>query len=373
MKEESTVRNQLRALRGRIGKSQQELARAAGVTRQTIGGIESGQYAPSAAVALKLARALGCRVEELFWLDDEPAEIAAEGVIEAGTDPVRVTLARVGSRWVAHPLTGAQAFRTEMVPADGFATACAEDRSVRVRLLDELETLERTVLLAGCAPSLSLWARSAERWYPGLRVHWIHANSSEALKMLARGEVHAAGVHLCDQETGESNTPFVRRAGLGEAALVTLGDWEEGLVLAPGNPKGIGSIADIAREGVRLINREEGSGARLQLDRALQEAAIRPEQVAGYETIAQSHLDVAQAVLSGTADVGMTVASVAAAFRLPFLCLRSVAYELAMRRETLEYTPVEQLLSTLHHRWVRSQLEALGGYDTTTSGAVRLV
>src|SRR5437879_3045534 len=71
VKQESGVCNNLRATRTRLGRSQQELATAAGVTRQTVGGIEAGLFSPSALVALRLAKALGCRLEELFWLEED--------------------------------------------------------------------------------------------------------------------------------------------------------------------------------------------------------------------------------------------------------------------------------------------------------------
>ena len=51
LKKEEELRNQLKAVRTRLGLSQQDLATAAGVARQTIGGIESGTYALSLTVA----------------------------------------------------------------------------------------------------------------------------------------------------------------------------------------------------------------------------------------------------------------------------------------------------------------------------------
>src|SRR5689334_6786687 len=117
---ESGLANNLKATRTRLGLSQQQLAEAAGITRQTIGGIEAGQYAPSATVALRLAKALGCRMEDLFWLEENLPTIGARpaGIVPPGTR-TRVTLAQVNGQWVAHPLVGAKAFREEMVPADG--------------------------------------------------------------------------------------------------------------------------------------------------------------------------------------------------------------------------------------------------------------
>src|SRR5438067_1488472 len=99
MKEGSGLRNHLKAIRTRLGLSQQELAATAGIARQTIGGIEAELYAPSAAVALRLAKALGCRVEEIFWLEAE--ETTLEAIPAAGTHPdipSRMTLAQIAGK-----------------------------------------------------------------------------------------------------------------------------------------------------------------------------------------------------------------------------------------------------------------------------------
>ncbi len=407
-KNEGGLKNRLQATRTRLGLSQRELAGVAGITRQTIGGIEAELYAPSASVALRLAKALGCRVEDLFWLEDDlptvqarlvlpdsvqtaggersDAESAftAEGISAAGNGaalPRRVTLAQIGGKWIAHPLQNAQAFRTELIPADGLTnvqtdvaarnSAPSVSENVAVRLLDEPDALMRTVLLAGCAPALSLWARSAERWHPGLRVHWRHANSTIALESLARGEIHAAGVHLCDIRGGHDNAPFVRQAlKQGSLVLVNLGVWEEGLLLRPGNPKCLQTGADLTQGGVRIINREPGAGSRLLLDSWLQSEHIEPEQVAGYGQLVGGHLEVAQAIQAGVADAGISAESVAAIYGLDFVPLRSVRYDLALRKETLDFEPMQQLLGTLRHRWIQSQLRALGGYDTTHTGDI---
>lgn len=371
MRVEKLPQNQLRSVRARLALSQQELAEAAGVTRQTIGGIEGGLYAPSVAVALRLARALGCRVEELFWLDDDlPALEAQPSRDFAPLGGERVAMARVGGQWVAHPLSGMAAFRSEMIPADGI-TEPAQGAGLRVRLLDEPDSLERTVALAGCTPALSLWARAAERWNPGLRVHWTFANSTRALEQLARGEVHAAGLHLYDAEAGEYNTPFVRRALAGrDVLLFNLGVWDEGLVLHPDYGARIRRVADLAAPDVRIVNREEGAGARLVLEEALAEAGVPFEAVTGFGDIVRGHLEVAQAVAEGRADAGVTTTCVARAFGLPFLPLKQVRYDLAVLQEYVSHPPVRQLFSTLEHRWVRSQLSVLGGYDITRTGEV---
>lgn len=372
MKSESGLPNNLKATRTRLGLSQQQLAEAAHITRQTIGGIEAGQYAPSAAVALRLAKALGCRVEELFWLEEDlpTVEVLAAGNIPPGV-ATRVALAKVGERWTAHPLIGEAAFRAEMIPADGIALAETETGVIRVKLLDEPDSLARNIMLAGCTPTLSLWARSAERWHPGLRVHWKFANSIEALHCLARGEVHAAGIHLFDPRTGDDNARYARNiAGALNLALVHLGTWEEGFVVAPGNPRGISGVRDLAGKKITLVNREEGSGARLLLDRLLEQEGMDIRTVRGAAPIVCSHQEVARAILDGKADVGISAAAVATAYGLDFVPLQQTRYDLVLREESLRLEPMQQLLGTLHHRWIRSQLSVLGGFDTTQTGEI---
>ena len=378
MKKEGELRNQLKAVRTRLGVSQSELAKIAGIARQTIGGIEAGTYSLSLSVALRLAKALGCAIEELFWLEGDLPTVEATltaAVLEPRPgEPLRVSLAQIGGRWVASPLVGDQAFRQEMIPADGIGEWSDSGQSLAVRLLDAPETLAQTVTLAGCTPALSLWARSAERWHPHLRVHWIYANSAAALAALAHSEIHAAGVHLFDARTGEQNVPFVREAMRGEpTVLVTLGIGEEGLLTAPGNPHNLRRGADLAQKGVRLINREPGAGSRLLLDDLLEEDGVPTAAVAGYDRLVVGHREVAREIAEGRADIGVSAASVAAAYHLGFIPVRCVRYEFALRKSSLELAPVQQLLGTLTHRGVRSQLAALGGYDTTQTGEIQEV
>jgi len=69
---DSRLLNRLRVARAEQGLSQERLADAAGVSRQTISSIETGQYCPSTLLAFRLARVLGVRVDGLFWLEGDP-------------------------------------------------------------------------------------------------------------------------------------------------------------------------------------------------------------------------------------------------------------------------------------------------------------
>lgn len=422
MKQENDLRNNLKSIRTRLGMSQQDLANLAGVTRQTISGVESGQYAPSVAISLRLAKALGCQVEELFWLEQDLPEIEAVLAKSApNIQQLRVSLARVGGQWIAYPLIGKDAFRQDMIPADGETVAVVRQSDlggfhatcynggnprnavasqeelpkgspgiskllnpkgegerqintdkIRVRLLDDnVDNLYNTVVIAGCSPVISLWARATERWHPQLRVHFHFANSMAALQSLCRGEAHIAGMHLYDPKTGEYNTPFAREVLAGrKAVLITLGVWEEGIMVQPGNPKDIKNITDLVEKKATIINREEGSGSRFLLEQTLHKEHLSSRHLQGFEKIVYSHQDVASAIASGIVDAGISTASVAVTFGLDFIPLHQSRYDLVILKEHLEESPVKQLLSTLDHRLVHSQLEVLGGYDISKIGQI---
>ena len=290
-------------------------------------------------------------------------------VVPAASVPVgcssRLLLARVGERWIAHPLSGEQTLRTELLPADAEGRLELGHTRMPARLLDDIDTLAHTVVVAGCTPALALWARSAERWHAGLRVHWLTANSTAALESLARGEIHVAGTHLYDPNSTEYNVPFVRRIIRDRTAvLITLGVWEEGLVVRPANPCNVRAVADLAQPNVTIVNREPGSGARQVLEHTLHTEHIPWTAVHGFERVVSSHLEVAREVRAGRADAGVSAAAIARAFGLDFVPLQQVRYDMVVLKEYLHEAPVEQLLNTLSSHRFRTQLQALGGYDT---------
>nr|WP_298908587.1 substrate-binding domain-containing protein [uncultured Nostoc sp.] len=455
MKQDMNICNNLKALRNHLSISQQELANIAGVTRQTIGAVETGQCAPSVTISLRLAKALGCQVEDLFWLTEEDLPKIEAILADSTSNPrqSQVILARIGDRWIAYPLLGRDAFHIEMIPSDGETVAVSHplvgvppvvgsgvsasgsdvetspvrvdgfssikqttisvsssdsaaltypseeasyaqdlvERSERrnelypkseaqsqtstnkvlVRLLDNMDKVHKTVVIAGCTPVLSVLARATERWHPQLRVHYRFAHSKPALGSLCRSEVHIAGMHLYDPQTKEHNIPFVREALAGRSAvLITLGVWQEGLLVPPGNPRGVKTVSDLIEFGATIVTHEVGSGNRMLLERKLLEERVPFEAIKRFDQIAHNHQDVALSVASGIADAGISTASIAATFGLGFIPLHSARYDLVILKEYLQESPVQQFLNILGNRLVRSQLEILGGYDISKTGEV---
>ena len=368
--------NDVRGKRQAAGLSQQALAKRCGLTRQAINAIEAGHYAPGTVAALRLARVLGCTVEALFRLPEESQRLEAELLgerqpSEAGR--MRLQVARVGDRLLAHPMTGAVAAFTA---ADGLLVAPVPqprraDRYVEIDLLVDAQVPESTVVVLGCDPALALLGAHLTRRYPMLRLIWVPRSSLAALRMLGRGEAHAAGTHLWDPESGESNTPYVQRELAGRRLVViTLSQWQQGLIVARGNPKGIAGPADLARSEVTLVNRDPGSGSRMLLDTWLRNAGIAPPRVPGYGREVPSHLAVAEAVASGGADVGPGILAVARVLGLDFVPLQEERYDLVIPLEFLNTAPVHALLEVAASAHFRAELEALGGYNGARAGTV---
>jgi putative molybdopterin biosynthesis protein len=366
------TRTHLHQIRQQRGLSAAQVSKLAGVSRQTIYAIEAGDYVPNTAVALQLARILEVRVEDLFALDNgtvTPAppinvDLLGSATISKG-QPVQ--LCRVGKRTVAIAATP----QPEIPLADGVVVerfARSPQADVHV-FQDDLE-IEKRLLIAGCDPGISLLAKHLAR-YEDVDLIVAQSSSQQALEWLKQGKVHMAGSHLKDSASGEYNLPAIRRLfPKGEVKVVTFAIWEQGLVLAAGNPKGIRNVADLARKGVSIVNREQGAGSRELLDAKLREAGVKTDQVRGYDREAMGHLPAALAVSMSEADACIATRSAARAFGLHFIPLATERYDLVVRRTYARLTAVEALLDSLNRAAIRRKLELLAGYDTSHTGEV---
>lgn len=379
------IENRLKSLRIGKGLSQGALAEMAGITRQAIYAIEASQYLPTTAVALRLAGALGCRVEDLFSLVSAGETLEGEliGPLPdvGGHGPVRVKVARVGTRVLVRPVASLGDVLNFTVAADGLMLgggaarrgARGQGAKVSVQLLRDRRAVEEEIVVAGCDPAIYLAGEYLRRRQDRAMVVGWTMGSAAAVEALKRGEVHMAGLHVVDARTGESNLPYLRRhLKRGDYTVVTFAAWEQGLMVQRGNPKAIREIADLARKDVTLVNREAGAGARLLLDQRLAVSGIKPGKVTGYQHTAASHLDVARLIAEGQADVGMGVRSAARLLGLGFLPLQEERYDLVMPRSYLAlHQSLSAFLDTIVSRAFRSEIEALGGYDTSETGKVQ--
>jgi putative molybdopterin biosynthesis protein len=364
------IDNRLRSRRQAAGLSQKQLAQMAGITRQAVSAVEANQYSPATSVALQLARALRCRVEDLFSVKSGGEIIEGELI---GTLPrrrnIRAQISQVEDRLLVRPLDGVGELTSLSACADGLIVSSVHKKRVKVKLLKDLASVRRKIVAAGCDPAMFLAAehlkkRAEEELAPCLM------GSNIALDTLKRGEVHLAGVHLVDENSGAWNLPDLRRKLKGtDCVVVTFAHWQEGFIIRPGNPKDIRSIADLTQSAVTFVNRENGSGARRLLDRLLKAGGIEGFRVKGYDDEVLSHLDVAARIKAGLADVGIGVQSAASICGLDFISLQRERYDLVIPKAHYQTQPgLRALLETIVGKSFRDELDGLGGYDTRETG-----
>ncbi len=360
----SAFQTQARAQRERTGLKLTEVAQMIGISRQALHAIETGATIPGTHTALYLARVLGCTVEDLFSLSEPVLPVRLMGDVPL---PARARLAHLQGEWLAFPTQGQHGF---MEAADGLATH-GPDGTTSIQLFGDLDAARRTAVLAGCDPAFALLATHATR-QPGGRVLLHPLSSRAALRALAQGEAHAAGIHLFDAPSGQSNLPFVERDLPGrDLHLYTLWNWEQGLLVAPGNPKGIQGVRDLLRPDVRLQNREPDAGSRVLLDTWLDAAQVSLTErraIHGYADEVHSPLDAAQRIATGDADVAPGPQSAALALALTFIPLQRERFDLVVPAEYVHHPGVQALLAVVQHPAFRTELRALGGYDPTEAG-----
>jgi molybdate transport repressor ModE-like protein len=220
------------------------------------------------------------------------------------------------------------------------------------RLRGELRAVLAAANLPAQAPRLALYASHdlalpvlAHLCAPRLQLDVSFRGADECLAALARGDCDLAGFHVADA---------LPRAA---AAAAALGRWldprkhqlvhfvnrEQGIIVRPGaRVRGVG---DLARPGVRFMNRPPDAGPHANVD-----------------------LAIAEAVVGGRADAGFGLRAAAARHALDFVPLATERYYLAVQRRALRGTPLQTLLETLRGPAFRREADRLPGYDASGAG-----
>jgi molybdopterin molybdotransferase/putative molybdopterin biosynthesis protein len=291
-------------------------------------------------------------------------------------DWVRVRLGSVGGQLVATPLPRGAGVLTSLVRADGLLVVPSAleghhaGEEVTVKLLRGVGEIERTIVVTGSHDLvLDLAASMLRGRDPRVTLASSNVGSLGGLTALRDGLCHVAGSHLLDPDTGEYTLPYLERLLPGrELAVLRLVHREQGLIVAPGNPTGTTGIEDVARHGLRYVNRQRGAGTRMLLDHELARHGIEPKVIDGYRREEHTHLAVAAAVAADRADCGLGVLAAARAFELDFVPVAKEPYDLVLLNDSIEDELLAPLLDLLESPDFRDAVKGLGGYDTAEMG-----
>jgi molybdate-binding protein/DNA-binding PadR family transcriptional regulator len=307
-------------------------------------------------VKLRLANAAGLSItnlveEERRALEDErTARLDAQRAARESGDSTRVALANAAVRETEAMLVGLD-----------LSTAIASPKS---RHGAPESAASQIVITGSDDPLVGYLAQLAHA-----STHAV--GSIGGLLALAQHQADAAGVHLLDVETGEYNVPFVKHlVPEDELVLVNLAVRENGLMLAPGNPKNIRDLHDLTRPGVRFINRQRGTGTRLLLFSKLHDARINPHTLPDWDRAVSTHEAIADAIVTGAADCGPGLRAVAFAWGLDFIPLGEERYDLVIPSVEFNSKHMHPVLDALDSVEFRRAASTLKGYDLTRTGRV---
>jgi excisionase family DNA binding protein len=192
--------------------------------------------------------------------------------------------------------------------------------------------------------------------------------SMGGLRALRQGRCHVAACHLLQDNEKEYNFDYATREFDKMPVVVNFCRREQGLLLAPGNPKGIGGVKDLVHKGVRIVNRSLSTGTRLLLDRELKKAGLKAEKILGYEREMSRHLDVGLEILAGRADAGPAIRPVASLLGLDFLPIRWERFDFLISKERFFDQGVQTFLALLHEGAFRKMADSYEGYEVSDSG-----
>jgi molybdopterin molybdotransferase/putative molybdopterin biosynthesis protein len=293
---------------------------------------------------------------------------------------IRVKLGAVGDKIVAIPLPRGAGCITTLTEADGIIRipnnleGINPDEPVDAELLRPLSSIQNTIVVVGSHDNtLDVLANQIRIGQKSLTLSSSHVGSMGGLLAIKKGGCHVAGSHLLDTEDGSYNISYIKKYLPDmKVKLVHLVLRDQGLIIPMGNPKALKGIDDLCRNDIRFINRQAGSGTRILLDFRLKQLGIDPSDVNGYETEEFTHMSVAVAVQSGTADAALGIYAAAKALDLDFIPVVTEQYDLIIPEHFFESENIQILLETIRSEEFKKQVEALGGYSTQKTGQIIL-
>ncbi len=203
----------------------------------------------------------------------------------------------------------------------------------------------------------------------------LNEGTTRGVERLLRGEVIAAAVHFHSSEISaneDANVAALRgTVGLHDAVLVGVARREQGLLLAPGNPKNLNNLSDVLSSGAQVAMRQPGAGAQLLLEALLARLGASVKSLRRREAPSLTGPDLAATIRAGQADCGIATRAAAKSAGLDFVPLLWERFDLLMRQRSYFRPNMQALIGFLRENRFKQRAIERSGYDTTGAGEIR--
>jgi putative molybdopterin biosynthesis protein len=202
-------------------------------------------------------------------------------------------------------------------------------------------------------------------------IFYAPVGSINGLKLLKRNAATMSCVHILDLEKKAYTLSYLDRyLSIDGYVVVQLFFREQGLFVKKDNPKGIGSLRDIARNDIVYVNRNQGSGTRLLFDFLIGEEKIAPDRIKGYTQEVSSHIEAGLTVLKGDGDCALGIRYIANILDLDFVPLFNERFDMVIPEDHFHSVQVKSFLSFFEQQRLVNSINDFTGYDVSNTGGI---
>lgn len=276
-------------------------------------------------------------------------------LIKAG----KIPCTRVTGKWV---------FPVKLI--DEWIRTSAQDSLRQAR--KRVKPVESALLAAGSNdPILDMLLTAMKKDHPAFNIFFANAGSVKGLEALNTGLTDIAFSHLLDPQTGDYNTPYLKKyCPDHQPVLVNLFYRQIGFVSIKSKSNNFRGWQSLTDKDIRFVNRQSGSGTRILLDYELKNRGINHNNISGYENEVYTHFEVGLSLISGEADVGIASAAAAKILDLNFLPLASERFDMILDKNTFFQPAIQAFIETLQSSQFKNRVGKIGNYNFKDAGRV---
>ncbi|PKN10596.1 MAG: hypothetical protein CVU72_00675 [Deltaproteobacteria bacterium HGW-Deltaproteobacteria-7] len=220
-------------------------------------------------------------------------------------------------------------------------------------------------------PVLDMLLTAMKKDHPAFNFFSANTGSVSGLEALNTGLTDIAFSHLYDPETGDYNTPYLKKyCPDHQPVVVNLFYRQIGFLTAKSKSNIFDGWNSLARKDLRFVNRQRGSGIRILLDYELKNRKISYSDISGYDNEVYTHFEVGLSLISGDADVGIASAAVAKILDLNFHPLLNERFDMILDKDTFFQPAIQAFIETLQSDQFKSRVEKNGSYNFKDTGRI---